>query len=131
MVHHANKKGLQRGSSRREDLLDLVMAMRRPQGWRPADGTRFEIHFEKARSLHTSAIEPIEARLEQRAGRLHWQWAAAGDDPRLARLVALVEQGVSVPRIGERLGLSRTVAYELRDRARRLGRLDPLPPTGD
>ena len=131
MVHHANKKGLQRGSSRREDLLDLVMAMRRPQGWRPADGTRFEIHFEKARSLHTSAIEPIEARLEERAGRLDWQWAAAGDDPRLARLVALLEQGVSVPRIGERLGLSRTVAYELRDRARRLGRLDPSPSTGD
>jgi hypothetical protein len=127
MVHHANKKGLQRGSSRREDLLDLVMAMRRPAGWRPADGTRFEIHFEKARSLHGTAVEPIQARLEERAGVIRWQWAAADDDPRLARLVALLEQGVSVPQIGERLGISRTVAYELRDRARRLGRLDPSP----
>lgn len=131
MVHHANKKGLQRGSSRREDLLDLVMAMRRPHGWRPADGTRLEIHFEKARNLHGAAIEPIQARLEERAGRLRWQWAPADDDPRLARVVALLEQGVSVPQIGERLGISRTTAYELRDRARRVGLLDPTPATGD
>lgn len=130
MIHHANKKGLQRGSSRREDMLDLVMAMRRPDGWNPADGTRFEIHFEKARSLHGAAIEPIETRLEQRADRLHWQWAAAGDDPRLVRLVALLERGMSVPQIGEQLGLSRSLAYKLRDRARRLGRLD-LPCRGD
>jgi len=131
MVHHANKKGLQRGSSRREDMLDLVMAMRRPPGWRPADGTSFEIHFEKARNLPATALEPIGARLEERAGRLHWRWATADEDPRLARLVALCEQGLSVPRIGERLGLSRTVAYELHDRARRLGRLDPHPIKGD
>jgi putative DNA primase/helicase len=124
MVHHANKKGLQRGSSRREDMLDLVMAMRRPEGWRPSDGTRFEIHFEKARSLHGAAIESIETRLEQRAGRLHWQWATAGDDPRLARVVALLERGMSATHIGEQLGLSRSLAYKLRDRARRLGRLD-------
>ena len=35
MVHHANKQGLQRGSSRREDMLDLVMALHRPRGWKP------------------------------------------------------------------------------------------------
>lgn len=123
MVHHANKKGLQRGSSRREDMLDLVMAMRRPEGWRPIDGTRFEIHFEKARSLHGAAIQPIATRLEERDGRLHWHWAAADDDPRLARVVTLIEQGVSVTRIGEQLGISRSRAYVLRDRARQRGRL--------
>jgi hypothetical protein len=131
MVHHANKKGLQRGSSRHGDMLDLVMAMRRPESWRPADGTRFEIHFEKARSLHTAAIEPIEARLGERDGRLHWRWSTLDDDPRLGRMVALIEQGLSMPDIGERLGLSRSLAYKLRDRARRLGRLDPASTTGD
>jgi putative DNA primase/helicase len=124
MVHHANKKGLQRGSSRREDMLDMVMAMRRPENWQPGDGTRFEIHFEKTRSLHGAAIQPIEARLEERAGRFHWQWAMAEDDPRLPRLVALRERGSSVTRIGEQLGLSRSRTYALLDRARRLGRLD-------
>ena len=131
MVHHANKKGLQRGSSRREDLLDLVMAMRRPAGWRPADGTRFEIHVEKARSLHGAAIQPIETRLEERAGRMHWQWATGDEDPRLTRLVSLIEQGVSVPRIGQQLGVSRSLAYLLRDRARQLGRLTIPFATGD
>src|SRR6185437_11603893 len=65
MVHHANKRGLQRGSSRREDILDLVMAVRRPRDWRPSDGTELEIRFEKARSLHGAAIEPFRARLQE------------------------------------------------------------------
>jgi putative DNA primase/helicase len=130
MVHHANKKGLQRGSSRREDLLDLVMAMRRPPGWRPADGTRFEIHFEKARSLHGAATEPVAARMEERDGRLHWQWTT-GDDARLARLVALLEQGLTAARAAEQLGVSRSLAYQLRDRAHRLGRLTPAKAPGD
>ncbi len=122
LVHHANKKGMQRGSSRREDVLDLVMAMRRPAGWTPADGSRFEIHFEKARSLHGAALAPIAARLEQAAGRIGWTWGAAGD-PVLERAVALLARGASVARMGGELGLSRTVAYRLRDRARRQGRL--------
>src|SRR6185437_4669314 len=131
MVHHANKKGLQRGSSRREDMLDLVMAMRRPEGWRPIDGTRFEIHFEKARSLHGDAIQPIETRLAQHDGRMHWQWGTADEDPRLARLVALLERGVSVAHIADQLGVSRSLAYLLRDRARLLGRLHTPFATGD
>jgi hypothetical protein len=47
------------------------------------------------------------------------------------RLVALLERGLSVPQTGEQLGLSRSLAYKLRDRARRLGRLAPPYATGD
>src|SRR5207245_1837650 len=35
VVHHANKQGGQRGTSRREDVLDLVMALRRPADYQP------------------------------------------------------------------------------------------------
>ena len=55
VVHHANKKGLQRGTNRREDVLDLVMALRQPADWHPSDGARFEIHFEKTRGLKGDA----------------------------------------------------------------------------
>jgi hypothetical protein len=130
MVHHANKKGLQRGSSRREDVLDLVMAMRRPVGWTPGDGTRFELHFEKARSLHGRAIEPIRARLVSDGERLACQWAAGTTDPTLERGVALLEQGVGVRQMGVRLGLSRSVAYRLRDRALQLGLLQDIEMEG-
>ena len=48
-VHHAGKGGKQRGTSRREDVLDTVIALKRPTDYVATDGARFEVHFEKAR----------------------------------------------------------------------------------
>ncbi|HTR87954.1 MAG TPA: AAA family ATPase [Reyranella sp.] len=127
MIHHANKKGLQRGSSRREDVLDLVMAMRRPDDWTPADGTQFEIHFEKTRSLHGPAIEPLAVHLDDRGDSQRWSWHAA--DRILERAAALLDKGMSAIDMGEALGVSRATAFRLQKRARRLGLLAALPPT--
>src|SRR6516165_814345 len=38
LVHHAGKGGQQRGTSRREDVLDMVLALRRPSDYEPKDG---------------------------------------------------------------------------------------------
>ena len=117
MVHHANKEGLQRGTSRREDLVDLVMAMRRPADYDPLQGARFEIHFEKARGLHGSSVEPIEARLgTDELGRPHWHWqpAQVGD---LERVAALLNDGMNPNQIARKLGLTRAKAYRLRAKA--------------
>jgi putative DNA primase/helicase len=50
LVHHACTNGRQRGTSRREDALDTVIALRRPKDYSPEQGARFEIHFEKLRN---------------------------------------------------------------------------------
>ena len=50
LVHHARTNGRQRGTSRREDALDTVIALRRPEDYSPEQGARFEIHFEKLRN---------------------------------------------------------------------------------
>ena len=63
-IHHAGKGGQQRGTSRREDVLDTVIAMRKPADFNPGDGAYFEIHFEKARGLYGDEVKPFEARLE-------------------------------------------------------------------
>ena len=47
LIHHAGTNGRQRGTSRREDALDTVIALRRPEDYSPEQGARFEIHFEK------------------------------------------------------------------------------------
>lgn len=116
LVHHANKGGLQRGTSRREDIVDLVMAIRRPADYQPSDGARFELHFEKSRSLHGTAIDPIEARLGvDAAGQPHWSWTKteAGD---LDRVAALLRDGLNPYQIARTLGISKSRAYRLRDR---------------
>src|SRR3954454_8966232 len=50
LVHHAGVNGRQRGTSRREDALDTVIALRRPEDYSSEQGARFEIHFEKLRN---------------------------------------------------------------------------------
>ncbi len=124
MVHHANKEGLQRGTSRREDVVDLVMAMRRPADYDPGQGARFEIHFEKARRLHGASVEPIEARLgTDEFGRPHWHWQPAIVSD-LDRVVALLKDGLTGNEIARELGLTRAKAYRLRAKAMETGLLE-------
>ncbi len=123
MVHHANKKGLQRGTNRREDVLDIVMAMRRPANYTPREGARFEIHFDKARGLHGDAVEAIEARLEtDMAGVARWQWRPVQATV-LLRAAALLNEGLSPVQAASQLGMSRASGYRLRERARAKGML--------
>ena len=49
-IHHSGKNGAQRGTSKREDILDTVIALKRPGDYSPTEGARFEVHFEKHRN---------------------------------------------------------------------------------
>lgn len=72
--HHAGKGGGQRGTSNREDVLNLVINLRRPADYSPEDGLRAEVHFEKIRGRATgSAVQPFEIKLEtDEHGRACW-----------------------------------------------------------
>jgi len=123
VLHHANKRGEQRGTNRREDVLDLVMALRQPADWQPTDGARFEIHFEKVRGLHGAASEPIEARIRTGDAGARWEWRPL-DQTSLDRLVALMQEGLNAHQAGRELGLSTGMTYRLRNRARSLGLIE-------
>jgi hypothetical protein len=103
-VHHDGKGGAQRGTSRKEDVLDAVIGLKRPPGYSPDQGARFEVHFEKNRGFHGIDAEPFEVR------RVGDQWEIspikAGDDPAIVR--ELHEQGLSIRAIAERTGLSKS-----------------------
>jgi len=45
LLHHAGKGGAQRGTSKREDVLDTVISLRHPADYSPEEGARFEVHF--------------------------------------------------------------------------------------
>jgi hypothetical protein len=118
LVHDANRGGRPRGVSRREDALDFVLALRRPERWLPGDGACFEIHVEKARSLHGADREPIVACLQG----TDWHWVAAHDAP-FERGIALLNEGLVAAAMGRVLGISRASAFRLPRRARALGHL--------
>lgn len=62
-IHHAGKNGGQRGTSRREDVLDTVITLKRPSQYTPEDGAVFEVHLEKARGIVGKDAQPFEAQL--------------------------------------------------------------------
>ena len=59
-VHHAGKSGAQRGTSRREDTLDLVVVLRHPSDYSQHEGLRCEVHFEKCRAPLGEDAKPFE-----------------------------------------------------------------------
>jgi putative DNA primase/helicase len=63
MVHHAGKTGAQRGTSKREDLLDTVITMKRPHDYDASQGARFEVYYEKSRGFFGDDARPFEAQL--------------------------------------------------------------------
>jgi len=132
LVHHANKKGAQRGTNRREDVLDIVLSLRRPDDYVPREGARLEIHFDKARGLQGAAVDPIEARLETggstgdpaggpSGARWTWQPAQTGA---LRTLVALLKEGLNPNQAARALGISKTKSYRLRQIAMERGLLN-------
>lgn len=106
-IHHANKGGGQRGSIRKEDVLDSVIALRKPQDYESAQGARFEVHFEKHRGFHGEAASPFEARLIVDERQTTWAVAAL-EDCRLQRVASLSGDGMSNTEIAAELGVSKS-----------------------
>lgn len=110
-VHHAGKGGQQRGTSSREDILDVVLSLKRPTDYQERDGARFVVIFEKARSLKGKDVEPFEARLESGPdGRRVWTCKPA-DIGRLEQVRDLVELGLSQREIAAELGIGLATAH--------------------
>jgi hypothetical protein len=104
LVHHAGKGGAPRGTSRKEDVLDTVISLRRPIDYDASHGARFEVHFTKSRGFFGDAARSFEARLQD--GR----WAigeikCADTDESVA---ALKGQGLSIRQIAERLDIPKS-----------------------
>jgi DNA-directed RNA polymerase specialized sigma24 family protein len=113
LVHHANKSGAQRGTSKREDVLDLVVNLREPSDFEAGEGARFEVHFEKARGLTgTDHVSPFEAKLELRDGAAMWTYRDI-EDARRAEILELKKEGLSIRQISEKLGISKSTVQRV------------------
>jgi putative DNA primase/helicase len=121
LIHHAGLNGKQRGTSRREDALDLVIGLRRPADYSPEQGARFEVHVEKTRTLVGDGAVPFEAMVEAfvtESGRAGIRWVARDlKPPVLHRAAELFREGHTVRQVADLLGVSRSEAGRLRLKA--------------
>lgn len=121
LVHHAGTNGRQRGTSRREDALDTVIALRRPEDYSPEQGARFEVHFDKLRNrVDGDAAAPFEAKLESfvtdQGEGVRWS-SRERSPPVLKQVAELFQDGLTVREVAAALKMSKTEAGRLRLRA--------------
>lgn len=108
-IHHAGKSGAQRGTSRREDHLDTVIALRRPPQSKPSDGAYFELHFEKSRNQTGTDVDPFFAQLVvDDNGNQTWDWGSITFpvDPRKIKAKEMEGQGMSRAAIAKNFGVN-------------------------
>jgi putative DNA primase/helicase len=107
-IHHAGKGGNQRGTSKREDILDTVIALKRPDDYKPKDGAVFQIHFEKARGFLGNATEPLEVQLVTRLNGLHEWITRPIKNSSYDQIVNLTNQGINQKEISKQLNLHKS-----------------------
>lgn len=110
-VHHTGKNGAQRGTSRREDLLDVVLKLRNPADYSAEQGARFAVTFEKARGLLGDAVKGIEACLTTGSdGVARWTWRETAGAT-IDRVIELANDGMSAAEIATELDVNRSTVY--------------------
>ena len=117
IVHHSGKGNRQRGTSRREDVLDAVIMLSKPNDSEAGEGARFEIHFEKARHFSGQAAKPLEVSMTtDTLGRPMWTVEAL-EDKDMARVRELTSAGLSVRDIADELKISKSKVNRLQQKA--------------
>ncbi len=128
LVHHAGKGGQQRGTSKREDLLDVVIGLSRPTDYDPSQGAVFVAEFTKARNLTGADAESIEFKLGGDEERAQWTWRTV-EASTYERVLALAKEGLKANEIATELEVNKsTVSRHLR-KARETGDLPPVAKT--
>jgi putative DNA primase/helicase len=120
-IHHSGKGGSQRGTSRREDVLDTVINFRQPGDYSPDQGAVFEVHFEKALGIYGDDTKPFEAKLlTDSTGRQEWTVLNL-ERSTAERLAALLTDGIPQKEIPEMLGLTKGAVSKAKKKAKALG----------
>jgi AAA domain len=111
--HHSGKSGEQRGTSRRADILDIVLKLTSVSE-ADADGrTRLTVEFEKGRGLTAEQKQPFIACLEEHpSGGLAWSRGAAVV-PVVDRVRQMLADGMSPGEIAAEARVNRSYCYRI------------------
>ncbi|QWD95239.1 AAA family ATPase [Polynucleobacter sp. MG-Unter2-18] len=123
-IHHSGKSGQQRGTSRKEDSLDVVINLRRPENYCPTMGARFEVHYEKNREWAGKEAKPFVAQLTQlESGEYQWVTSPSESSTR-DRVIEAYKRGcTNNSEIAKEIGVDRTTVFRHAQDAKHAGEL--------
>lgn len=118
-IHHAGKSGKQRGTSMREDILDVVINLSHPKNYKAQDGACFEVHFEKTRHFSGEDANPFQAHLLINSDhKAEWNVFDIESDPEVERVAALRKEGKTIKEIEKETHLSKSQVTTRIDKAK-------------
>lgn len=122
-IHHAGKRGTQRGTSKKEDNLDTMIVLKHPDDFDPSEGARFEIEFSKARHLTGDELKSFEAHLRIENEKQIWSKSALAPQSNFERVIEMTNDGCSRAEIMSETGLSKSTVSKHVSKARAQGRI--------
>lgn len=115
-IHHAGKNGTQRGTSGKEDVMDVVIKLQHSPGYEPSMGACFELHYEKSRNILGDCVTPMLCQLKDE------DWLCKPlEESNYLKVANLVNEGFKQHEIVESIGLSKAQVSKLAKRAREEG----------
>ena len=120
LIHHAGKGGQQRGTSKREDLLDVSIGLSRPKDYTPEQGAVFVAEFTKGRHLTGNSAEGLEFTLAGTDDKAEWECRTI-EHSTYDRVVALTKEGLTPGEICAELDINKSNVSRHIKKAREAG----------
>ncbi len=119
LLHHTGKGGSQRGTSGREDNVDISILLKTPRNYAPEDGARFVVNFTKSR-IRTSRLHLIadtEFKLIQgEDGGYIWTWGNVRANNK-NEVLKLLDEGLPQTDVASTLGIGKAAVSKIRAQA--------------
>ncbi|MFH0812844.1 MAG: AAA family ATPase [Pseudomonadota bacterium] len=118
LLHHVSKEGSQRGTSAREDSLDVSIILKYPHDYVPEEGARFICHFTKARipTRDLPLITDTHFQLIEHDGETSWTWGNVKKENK-KEILKMIDQGVDGPAICETLRVTKGYVSRVKKQA--------------
>ena len=121
-VHHAAKAGQQRGTSKREDILDSVVLLKQSQSHSSDAGADFEVIFEKTRHFAGDDAASFQVRLRvQDDGLWLWEIEEEKADREVEEVAEALKNGLTIDQIMKKTGLTKSQVETRKKKAKEQG----------
>lgn len=127
VLHHTNKEGGQRGTSAREDNIDMSIILKQPSDYCADDGASFILHFSKTRLPYNdfSLIQEYSFKLgPDKNGLYTWTWGNVKQEKR-QEVIEMLCRGNSYTEIADALGITKGYITKIKKEAIKDGIITP------
>lgn len=122
LIHHSGKGGKQRGTSKKEDVLDTVIFLEHPDDYEPNQGARFIVNFEKNRGFFGKDAAPLECQLTETEGKYNWI-SNQFEGTNYQQVVKFTQEGLKQTEITKYLGINKATVSKYVARGKAEGKI--------